>query len=116
MELLLKRDISSLGRVGEVVTVKSGYARNYLLPMGYAIPVTKANLAEIEAARAEAFAAEQERVADLKKQADALGEASVTIEGRANDEIGERLQIHAWLPPQSSCTLNLRSRAFIRIA
>ncbi|MEO0479772.1 MAG: 50S ribosomal protein L9 [Planctomycetota bacterium] len=86
MELLLKRDISSLGKVGEVVTVKPGYARNYLLPMGFAIPVTKANLAEIEAARAVAFAAEQERVAELKQQAEALAEASVTIEGRANDD------------------------------
>ena len=86
MELLLKRDISSLGRVGEVVTVKPGYARNYLLPMGYAIPVTKANLAEIEAARAAALAAEEARVAELKERSAELAEASVTIEGRANDE------------------------------
>lgn len=86
MELMLKRDISSLGRIGDVVKVRPGYARNYLMPMGYAIPVTRANLAEIEAARATAMANEKERVANLKNRAQELAEASVTIEGKANEE------------------------------
>ena len=48
MELLLKKTIDKLGRIGDVVTVRPGYARNFLLPMGYAVPITKANMAEIE--------------------------------------------------------------------
>jgi large subunit ribosomal protein L9 len=86
IELLLKRSIDNLGRVGDVVKVRPGYARNYLLPHGFAVPVTKANLADIEKARAAALAAEKERVEQLKISAGRLAETSVTIEGRANEE------------------------------
>ncbi|MBL8754663.1 MAG: 50S ribosomal protein L9 [Planctomycetes bacterium] len=86
MELLLKQNIEHLGRIGDVVKVKSGYARNYLLPRGLAVMVTKTNLAEIERARALALAEEQLRVAAMKELATKLAEASVTIEGRANAE------------------------------
>lgn len=86
MELLLKQNVDHLGRIGDVVKVKSGYARNYLLPRGLAVMVTKSNVAEIERARALALAEEQKRVAGMKELAGKLGEASVTIEGRANAE------------------------------
>lgn len=86
MELLLKQNIEHLGRIGDVVKVKSGYARNYLLPRGLAVTVTKSNLAAIEQARAAALAEEQQRVAAMKELATKLGEASVTIEGRASAE------------------------------
>lgn len=86
MELLLKQNVEQLGRVGDVVKVKSGYARNYLLPRGLAVMVTKSNLADIERARAQALAEEQQRLAGMKELATKLGEASVTIEGRANAE------------------------------
>ncbi len=86
MELLLKQSVDQLGRIGDVVTVKAGYARNFLLPLGYAVPVTKANREEIEAAREQALAEERQRVDTLKELAAKLAEASVTIEGRANDE------------------------------
>ncbi|MBK8097447.1 MAG: 50S ribosomal protein L9 [Planctomycetes bacterium] len=86
MELLLKQNVEHLGRIGDVVTVKIGYARNYLLPQGLAVAVTKANMAQIERARAQALAEEQARVASLKELAAKIGEASVTIEGRANEE------------------------------
>jgi len=86
MDLLLRQNIESLGRVGDVVKVKSGYARNYLLPRGLAIPVTKANLAEIEVARKKALAEEQVRIGTLKELVGKLVETSVTIEGRANEE------------------------------
>jgi len=69
-----------------VVKVKPGYARNYLLPRGLAVMVTKSNVAEIERARALALAEEQKRVASLQDLATKLAEASVTIEGRANAE------------------------------
>jgi large subunit ribosomal protein L9 len=86
MELLLKTNVEHLGRVGDVVKVRPGYARNYLLPLGYAVPVTKANMAEIEKARAKALADEQTRVSSLKELAGKLADVSVTIEGRANEE------------------------------
>lgn len=86
MELLLKQNVDHLGRIGDVVKVKSGYARNYLLPRGFAVAVTKTNIAEIERARAAALAEEQKRVAGMKELAGKLGEVSVTIEGRANAE------------------------------
>lgn len=86
MELLLKQSIEHLGRVGDVVKVKDGYARNYLLPQGRAVMVTKANVAEIERARAQALAEEQIRIGTLKELAQKLVETSITIEGRANEE------------------------------
>ncbi|MEZ6037548.1 MAG: 50S ribosomal protein L9 [Planctomycetota bacterium] len=86
MELLLKQNIEHLGRVGDVVNVKSGYARNYLLPQGKAVMVTKSNIAEIEKARALALAEEQARVAGLKDLATKLADTSVTVEGKANEE------------------------------
>lgn len=86
MELLLKQNIEHLGRIGDVVKVKSGYARNFLLPRGLAVTVTKTNLAEIERVRAIAHAEEQKRITSMKELAGKLAEASVTIESRANDE------------------------------
>ena len=86
MELLLKQNVEHLGRVGDVVKVRPGYARNFLLPNGYAVMVTKANMAEIEKARARALADEQERISGLKDLGTQLAETSVTIEGRANEE------------------------------
>lgn len=86
MELLLKQNVEHLGRTGDVVKVKSGYARNYLLPRGLAVMVTKTNVAEIERARAMALAEEQKRIGSLRDLAAKLAEASVTIEGRANAE------------------------------
>jgi len=86
MELLLKQSVEHLGRVGEVVKVRNGYARNYLLPQGLAVMVTKANVAEIERARAQALAEEQARIGTLKELAQKLVETSITIEGRANEE------------------------------
>lgn len=86
MELLLKQNVEHLGRIGDVVKVRSGYARNFLLPRGLAVAVTKSNLAEIERARAVALAEEQQRVAGMRDLAQKLAEASVTVEGRANAE------------------------------
>ena len=86
MELLLKHAVEHLGRVGDVVNVRSGYARNYLLPKGYAVMVTKANVAEIDRARARALAEEEARVGTLKELAQKMAAVSVTIEGRANED------------------------------
>lgn len=86
MQLLLKQNVEKLGRTGDLVTVKPGYARNFLLPQGYAVMLTANNVAEIERVRAKALAEEQQRVASLKELAAKMTDLSVTIEGRANEE------------------------------
>ena len=86
MEVLLKRSIEHLGRIGDVVTVQAGYARNYLLPLGHAVLVTKANVAQLEKQKVQALAEEASRVSDIKATAEKMAATSVTIEGRANDE------------------------------
>jgi len=86
MELLLKRNVTDLGRIGDVVDVKAGYARNFLLPLGMAVPVTKASVEDLEKARAAAFAEEAVRVQSFKDMASRIGETSVTVEGLANEE------------------------------
>jgi len=86
MELLLKQNVEHLGRTGDVVDVKPGYARNFLLPRGLAVLVTKSNIAEVERARAQAIAEEEARVAGLKDMGNKLADVSVTIEGKANEE------------------------------
>ena len=86
MELLLKQNVEHLGRTGDVVDVKPGYARNYLLPRGLAVLVTKGNMAEVERARAQALAEEEARLAGLKDLGAKLADLSVTIEGKANEE------------------------------
>lgn len=86
MEVLLKRSIDHLGRLGDVVSVSKGYGRNYLLPLGFAVPVTKANLQQIEKERALAMAEEKARVSNIREFAERVAQTSVTIEGRANEE------------------------------
>jgi large subunit ribosomal protein L9 len=86
IEVLLRRSIESLGRVGEVVRVKPGYARNYLFPHGLAARPTKENqrLAEKDKATEAAAEAEQAKVrAELLAK---IAAASVTIEAKSNPE------------------------------
>ncbi len=48
MQIILRREFETLGKAGDVVTVKNGYARNFLIPQGIAYSVTKSNLARLE--------------------------------------------------------------------
>ena len=89
MQVILLDKIVHLGNVGDQVNVKSGFARNFLIPQGKAVMATKANIehfearrAELEAAAAASLAAAQARAA----QVTALG--SVTIASKAGDEFG----------------------------
>ena len=87
MQVILLDKIAHIGKVGDQVNVKSGFARNYLIPQGKAVMATKANIEHFEARRAEleekaaqALAAAVDRAARLE----ALG--SVTIASKAGDE------------------------------
>lgn len=70
MDIILLERVAKLGQMGEVVSVKEGYARNYLLPQGKALRVNAANLARFEADKAQMEA----RNLETKKEAEALGE------------------------------------------
>ena len=70
MEIILLERVAKLGQMGEVVSVKDGYARNFLLPQGKALRVNTANLARFEAEKAQM----ETRNLETKKEADALAE------------------------------------------
>ena len=87
MQVILLDKVANLGSLGDQVNVKSGYARNFLVPQGKAVPATKKNVeffearrAELEAKLADVLAAAQARAAAIT----ALG--SVTLASKAGDE------------------------------
>jgi large subunit ribosomal protein L9 len=86
MKLLLIEDIAHVGRQGDVVEVKPGFGRNFLIPQGLATYVTPATLARIEAHKAKVEALRLARIAELKKLAKTLEAHSITIEANANEE------------------------------
>jgi len=86
IEVILREDVNSLGRAGEMVRVKPGYARNYLLPQGLAYEATEGNKKRIAAeTRARGVRLQAEK-ADAEKTAAALGAVSVTLTGKAGEE------------------------------
>ena len=95
MEVILMENVENLGSVGDKVNVKSGFARNYLVPHGKAKMATAANLAEFEAIRAELekAAVETRQAAEVRKQEiEALGAIEITArvgsEGKLFGSIG----------------------------
>jgi large subunit ribosomal protein L9 len=86
MELILKQTISTLGQEGDIVTVKSGYGRNYLLPQRKAVLATPANKALLEQNKAEIVArreAERKIAEELSKKISGL---EIVIEQLAGDD------------------------------
>ena len=86
IELLLVQAVDHLGKQGDVVSVKPGYALNYLLPQGLAAYATDHHKRMVEKHRAQLDQIEKARLAGLRVQAEELGRQSVTIEANANDE------------------------------
>ena len=85
MELVLLERVESLGRMGDVVTVKPGYARNYLLPQGKALRATKDNLRSFEARRADLEARNIERRNQAEGVAEDMQGLSVMVIRRASE-------------------------------
>ncbi len=95
MDVILMENVENLGSVGDKVSVKSGFARNYLVPQGKAKMATAANLAEFEAVRVElekAAAQALQEALDRKQEIEALGVIEVTArvgsEGKLFGSIG----------------------------
>ena len=87
MEVILLENIGNLGGLGDKVSVKPGYGRNFLIPQGKAVPATEANVAEFEARRAELERAAAEALTAAQSRAEALATLDViTIEANAGEE------------------------------
>ena len=86
VEVLLAEDVSTLGKQGEIVRVKPGYARNYLLPQGMATVATEHNKRMVERHREQMQKFQADRVKSLRQLADAVSKYSVTLEGNANQD------------------------------
>src|SRR5262245_11603177 len=86
MQLVLTEDVANLGKQGDLVEVKHGYGRNYLLPNGLATVPTEHNLRLLSRYKERVQQAREARIADLKVLAEQIQRVTVSIEANANEE------------------------------
>lgn len=86
VEILLAENVESLGKQGDIVRVKPGYARNYLLPQGMATVATEHNKRMVERHRQRLKELEVSRVKNIRDLAETISKYSVTLEANANPE------------------------------
>src|SRR5260370_32717883 len=86
MHLVLTEDVANLGRQGDLVEVKPGYGRNYLLPNGLATVPSEHNLRLLERYKQRVSAAREARIADLRVLAEQIQRVTITIDANANEE------------------------------
>ena len=86
MDVILLEKVRNLGSLGEQVKVKSGFARNFLIPYGKAVPATAANLAQFETSRTEFEARANEVLAAALARKGKLEGSAVTIKANASTE------------------------------
>ncbi|MFC3151935.1 50S ribosomal protein L9 [Litoribrevibacter euphylliae] len=86
MEIILLERVGKLGNLGDKVTVKSGYGRNFLIPFGKAVPATATNVADFEARRAELEKAAAEKLTAAEARAEQINGFTLNIAANAGDE------------------------------
>lgn len=86
MQIILLEKVANLGALGQTVNVKAGYARNFLLPQGKAVPATKANVEAFEARRAELEAQAAANLAAAQERAAQIEALSLSVAVKAGDE------------------------------
>jgi large subunit ribosomal protein L9 len=86
VEVILLKKVGHLGGLGEKVTVRPGYGRNYLIPSGFAVPATDANLKAFEERRAELEQEAAESLYAAESRREKLDGLTVTVARRAGDE------------------------------
>ena len=86
MDVILLQRIKNLGKLGDKVSVKAGYGRNFLIPQGKAVAATEANTSAFEARRAELERQEAEVLAAANARAEQLNEVNIVITAKAGDE------------------------------
>jgi large subunit ribosomal protein L9 len=85
-DVILREDVKSLGKAGELVRVKPGYARNFLLPRGLAFEATEGNKKRIAAETRARGARDQAERTEAERFAAALGAVTLTLKGKAGEE------------------------------
>ena len=83
MQIILMEQIQNLGRLGDIVKVKEGYARNYLIPQGKAKRATESNIAEFEKRRVELEAQQAKILGDAKDRAEQINGLALVITQKA---------------------------------
>lgn len=86
MQLILLENVKNLGKLGDKVTVKRGYGRNFLVPQGKAVAATEANLAEFEQRRAEYEARARQQMAGAEARQAEFEGAEITVRANASPE------------------------------
>jgi large subunit ribosomal protein L9 len=86
MQVILLEKVGKLGDLGDQVNVKAGYGRNFLIPLGKAVPASAGNVADFETRRAELESAAADKVAAAQARADKLAGVVVTMESNAGEE------------------------------
>jgi large subunit ribosomal protein L9 len=86
MELILKKTVDALGEEGDIVKVKAGYGRNYLIPKKIAVIANKANLALLEQEKAVIEARREKQRQEAETLSKKISGTSITIEHRAGEE------------------------------
>ena len=90
MQIMLVQDVTQLGRVGDIVEVKNGYARNYLIPQGFAIPATKGAIKQADQLRQTAEKQRGRQVASAQELANRLAALNL----RFTAKVGERGRLY----------------------
>jgi large subunit ribosomal protein L9 len=86
MEVILLESVQKLGELGDKVTIKSGYGRNFLIPQKKAVPATAENLQQFEARRADLEAAAGDKLSIARNRAKKVEELLITITTKAGEE------------------------------
>lgn len=86
MKIILREDLHDLGLEGDILDVSKGYARNYLIPQGFALEATEANIKLTEMQRKKIQARRVKVKEDAEKVKEKMGEVSITIPQRVGEE------------------------------
>lgn len=86
MRVILTQDVVKLGAIGEIVTVKNGYARNYLVPRGIAVVANESNQKELDHKRRVLEKKKALQIAEYKKIASQVESTSITIEKQVGED------------------------------
>ena len=86
LKVILRQDVPELGQSGDIVTVKPGYARNFLLPRGMAFEATGANIKQLEEEKRRGEAKAKQQYLEARRRASQLENVSLTFHANAGDE------------------------------
>lgn len=86
LKVILRQDVAELGQSGDIVTVRPGYARNFLLPRGMAYEATSANIKQLEEEKRRHEARSKQQFLEARRRASQLENVSLTFHANAGEE------------------------------